>query len=52
MLYLKDKEKILNIRISGDMYKFIEDTSNQYEMSKSDFIRMIILWYKSIMKGE
>lgn len=52
MLYLKDKEKILNVRLSSDMYDYIEGCAQDYKMTKADFIRMIILWHKSMTKGE
>ena len=52
VLYLKDKDVILNVRISSDMSQYIEDMCKIYKLSKADFIRMLIKWHKSMMKGE
>lgn len=53
MLYLKDKDKILNIRLSSEMYDYIEKVCADFKMTKADFVRMLIKSHKiKNRKGE
>ena len=52
MLYLKDKETQIHIRVSNDLKKKIEESAKSQDMSVSDYVRSLLLVHYGIIKRE
>lgn len=53
MLYLKDKDTQIHIRVSDDLKRKIKDSAKSQNMSVSDYVRSLLLaHYGLIKRGE
>ncbi len=52
MLYLKDKETQIHIRVSSDLKLKIEESARCQDMSVSDYVRSLLLAHYGIIKRE
>lgn len=51
-MYLKDKKKIFNIRLSEEEYKMLCDGAEELNLSKAQYVRCIIKSYDCHKRAE
>lgn len=51
-MYNKDLEKRITIRLENDLYDFVKKDADDYEMSVSNYIRMLLRMSKNLVENE
>ena len=51
-MYTKDLTKSIHLRLENDLYEFVKADADNYEMTVSNYIRMLLRATKNLIDAE